>query len=181
MQNPTLRLALLAATLGAALCAHALTLTYAVLPASPFHQTHTDVPAFDPSLGTLTAVRLLADAYGAIPALGKVPGIHFIEGATSSVLVSSSASSSSYFRHFYFGEGPLVDLGEDAFHDTGSVGLPLEWGLHGLTATWALSRYTLSGKYQVQLTYIPQAVPEPSALAALGLGSLVVLRRRKRA
>ncbi len=181
MNNATLRLALLAAALGAALSAHALTLSYTITP----NQTVT-IPAFDASLGTLASVRIVAAATGQVAsAAGGIFGC-----ASSLSVQPTGGTASDYYRHFYHqshalgGGSPPVVSGERAFSDTAPTVLPLDWGLVGMTATWSsmgtppYGYYDLSGTYGVQLTYTP--VPEPASFAALGLGALGLLNRRRR-
>lgn len=111
-------------------------------------------------------------------------------------LTPSGGGSKAFYTHFcevsydYVGGGFRPSLnasGDITFHDTSSIGLPLDWGLRGMVASWGSGRlgvtgsalYRLRGNYQVQLTY--SSVPEPASLAALGFGAIALVRRRRRA
>ena len=134
-----------------------------------------DLPA------TPTGSRLVSAIFETRVAVAIGTGIQVVSirsYAGSGTINAAAPASSSLEKTLLAGTGTRARVGVG--HALGSeryLGLDLACGAPGFPATstsrdsWTVPTLTL--------TYAPVPVPEPASLAALGLGALVLMRRRK--
>lgn len=123
------------------------------------------------SAGTTVVIPFLYNNKGM-----TVTGVNSLGWAVGFTTNTSNANTG-----FLYANGALIDLSTllPAGYSFGAASIT------GITDNGYLSATLVgpgsTGSFAALLQITPQAVPEPTTLAALGLGALVVLRRRRRA